>query len=599
KPGPTVVSLCPVYAVAFLLFATGYVAASASGAGAAWIFLPLVAGGLFYLGDRLPGRVKGLLMLLAVALVGAWLARGTSGIAALFAWLLLAGSLIIASASLYRNDVRRGFYPMLVILLLSMPALLRSTTSLEFFYSWEIVTLSSCFLIATGRDARSQVLGFLLFSLLSAFFLLAGFAAIAAIDGTTELATCERLGAQANQAFVLLATGFLIKAGAVGAHVWLPGAYTHAEDDVTDLLSAVVSKVAMFGLLFSTYLTIRSGLGLELAHVMAWIGTVTTLAGALMALRQYDFKRLLAYSSMSQLGYIVTAISLMNHLGWVGALYLVANHMLVKGILFLALAGVIVRTGLRSFAGDGGLARSMPVTFATVLIAIFSMSGLPPLMGFGGKWLLLGAILAKGWYGLAIFALFATFAGFLYMIRFVSGIFFGVRPAGRARVAEAPLILLVPQCALVAGIIVLSFFPKILMEPVSAAIDPQFASTLVWGGMSLESIYGFWNPLPIVTVIMLVAAFLFTVFVLVYLNRRGHGEGVYGFFKFYRPVLGRLMPPVATSFWRGVSHGTLAAAGLARRIYTGNAQTYAFYVLCYFLALHIASTGLSGLWPGG
>ena len=89
---------------------------------------------------------------------------------------------------------------------------------------------------------------------------------------------------------------------------------------------------------------------------MAWIGMLTTIAGALMALRQNDFKRLLAYSSMSQLGYIVTAIALMSHLGWVTALYLVANHLMVKGILFLAVAGIILRTGTRSFAETGGLA---------------------------------------------------------------------------------------------------------------------------------------------------------------------------------------------------------------------------------------------------
>ena len=144
-----------------------------------------------------------------------------------------------------------------------------------------------------------------------------------------------------------------------------------------------------------------------------------------MALRQTDFKCLLALSSMSQLGYIVTAIALMSHLGWVTALYLVANHMMVKGILFLAVAGIILRTGTRSFAETGGLARAMPITFATVLVAVISMSGLPPLMGFGGKWLLLSAMMDKGWYLLAIAGLFATFLGFLYMIRLVGGLFFG------------------------------------------------------------------------------------------------------------------------------------------------------------------------------
>ena len=107
----------------------------------------------------------------------------------------------------------------------------------------------------------------------------------------------------------------------------------------------------------------RSEVALEVAHLIGWIGMLTTIVGALMALRQDDLKRLLAYSSMSQLGYIVTAIALMSHLGWVTALYLVANHMMVKGILFLAAAGIILRTGTRSWRRPGACAHAMPITF--------------------------------------------------------------------------------------------------------------------------------------------------------------------------------------------------------------------------------------------
>ena len=123
------------------------------------------------------------------------------------------------------------------------------------------------------------------------------------------------------------------------------------------MLSAVVSKVAMFGLLVGTYVAIRSEVASNLAHVLGWIGMLTTLAGAMLAVRQDDMKRMLAYSSMSQLGYIVAAIALMSHLGWVTALYLVANHLMVKGILFLVAAALILRTGTRSLADLGGLAR--------------------------------------------------------------------------------------------------------------------------------------------------------------------------------------------------------------------------------------------------
>jgi NADH:ubiquinone oxidoreductase subunit 5 (subunit L)/multisubunit Na+/H+ antiporter MnhA subunit len=216
-------------------------------------------------------------------------------------------------------------------------------------------------------------------------------------------------------------------------------------------------------------------------------------------------------------------------------------------------------------------------------------------MGFGGKWLLLHAMTDKGWYGLAVAGLMATFVGFLYMTRLLSGLFLGPRRATQSELREAPLLLLVPQFVLVIGIVVLSFFPKLLIEPVSAAIDPQFASTLVWEGMSLESIYGFWDPTPVVLVVLAVAAVLFALFMLFYRSRRRHAENVPGFFRFYRPILARTVPPFALMFWRGLSHAALAAAGKIRLVYTGNAQTYALYVLGYFLVLYFASTGFGGV----
>ncbi|ANY77407.1 NADH dehydrogenase [Microvirga ossetica] len=596
---PSAAALFPIVAVALLLCVSGYVAARASGAGEPWMFGPLLAGTVLYALDRMPGRAKNVLMLAVVLVVGGLLAQATQGIAWLFAILLLAGSLVIAAAGLYRDDERPGYYPMLAILLLSIQALLRSSTSLEFFFSWEIVTLSTCFLIAKGRGAGPHVLSFLLFSLLSAFLVLAGFAGIAAISGSTSLGALMTSGPDASVAFALLAVGFLIKAGAIGVHVWLPGAYSEADDDFTAMVSGVVSKVAVFGLLMGTYLAIRSEVGLELAHAMAWLGMLTTIAGALMALRQTDFKCLLALSSMSQLGYIVTAIALMSHLGWVTALYLVANHMMVKGILFLAVAGIILRTGSRSFPNAGGLLRAMPVTFATVLVAVISMSGLPPLMGFGGKWLLLSAMTEKGWHFLAVAGLVATFLGFLYMIRLVSGLFFGPYRSEQVKVSEAPMTLLVPQLVLIAGILVLSLYPKLLMDPVSAAIDPQFASTLVWEGMSLETIYGYWNPTPIMIIALMVAAVLGLIAWLAYSGNRRNVVDLRRFFAFYRPVIGFASPPVAIVFWRSIADGTLAAANLARGVYSGNGQTYALHVLLYFLVIYVTSTGLAGIWAGG
>lgn len=591
----------PVVVCSAMLAASGYFAAVGAGGVSGWLFAPVSVGVFLYLLDWLPGRMKTTLMVFAVFFVGNWMIGPTEGISRLFAMLLFPGALVVAAASLYRRDARPGFHPLIAMMLISIPALLRARTSLEFFYSWEIITLSSYFLIAQGRRSAPQIQSFLLFSLASAFLLLAGFAIVAADTGSIDLVAFRGAGPGAAAGVLLIGAGCLIKAGAVGVHVWLPGAYAEADDDVSALLSSVISKVAIFGLLVGTYAVIRSDLDLNMAWVMGWIGLLTTLAGALMALHQSDLKRMLACSSMSQIGYIITAIALMSHLGWVTALYLVANHLMVKGILFLAAAGIVLRTGSRSLTDLGGVARAMPFTFAMVVFALVAMSGLPPLMGFGGKWLLLSAMTDNGWYGQLLVGLVVTFIGFLYMARL--GLLLFRSRDGTSPMAEAPVLLLVPQIVLAAGILLLSFYPKLLMDPVSAAIDPYFASTLVWQGMSLETIYGYWNPVPVMMWSLLSAAVLFLGAWFIYRRQRlreieaggARGPAIAaawprtGLYDFYRPALDAVVQPLAIRFWEIVVAVVEGAGERLRKIYTGNGQTYALWILYYFIALQALS----------
>src|SRR5215471_15223253 len=582
--------LLPLIGMAVLLAVSGYIAAELAGLSAPWVYLPLVAGLAVYLLAWLPSRVQGLTTLVLVLAAGSWLVLGLSGLSFLFAVVLLAGGLIVSIACLARTDRRPGFYPCLAIMLLSLPALATATTSLEFIFIWELITLSSYFLILRRSEAAPHALKYLLFSLAAASFLLCAFAVLQAQTGSVSLTALRGAGPESVPVFVLLAIGLLIKAGA----------------DVSALLSAVISKVTIFGLLVGTYVAIRSEVSLNLALVFGWIGMLTTLAGAMLAVRQDDLKRMLAYSSMSQVGYIVAAIALMSHLGWVTALYLVANHLLVKGILFLVAAAIILRTGKRLIGELGGLAGVMPVTFTTAAIAIVAMSGLPPLAGFGGKWLLLSAMMEKGWYAPALMTLLATFVGFVYMTRFIQTIFFGSRKATHDGLMDAPIAVLIPQVLLIAGIFLMSFFPKVLIGPVSQAIDPTFASTLVWQGMSLEMIYGYWNPLPVMAFAIIVCWILFGLF---WLLRRGgwwrttanveSGGAPSGLYEVFKTVFATLTPPWAVAAWGGLAAATATAAERIRMIYTGNGQTYNLYILYYFLVLYIAGGGVRYFWPAG
>jgi hypothetical protein len=213
-------------------------------------------------------------------------------------------------------------------------------------------------------------------------------------------------------------------------------------------------------------------------------------------------------------------------------------------------------------------------------------------------------MMEKGWYGPAIMGVLATFIGLLYMMRFLRGAFLGPTRGPRDDIVEAPLALLVPQYLLIAGILVVSLLPKLLIGPISAAIDPYFASTLVWDGMSLETIYGYWNPVP---TMMVAVAISVTLFVAVWLIRRSgriRSSGARAtawsgtaarFYIFYKAVFSRLTPPVASAFWEGLAVGTMAFATRTRRVYTGDGQTYSLYILYYFVVLYIVSRAVAGI----
>jgi len=605
--------LVPIGAFALALLASGHLIAEWLGLDAARMLVPVYVAVIMYALDGMPSRLKAVLMLAAFTAYAYPVAVGLEGLNWLFGFILLLGGGVIAFGVLYRGDARKGFYPLLTMLLFSLATLLEATTSLQFFFAWEILTLSSYLLISLGKDSQDQILTFLLFSLGSAFMILAGFGFAYAETGSIQLSALAQVQQSATLVFTLLALGFLIKAGVAGLHIWLPGAYSEAEDDFTPLLSAVVGKAAIFGLLLATLHLAVNGAGKvdEALYVMGWLGLITAFLGAMLALFQEDVKRLLAYSSMGQVGYIVTAIAVSSQIGWVSAGWMTVNHLLFKGLLFLAVAGLIYRTGTRLMYQMGGLDKNMPMTFISVLIGIIAISGVPPLTGFGSKWLFINALLEKGWYWQAGLAFFASAVAFLYLFRLIHTVFLGQRKRVYKDLREAPLLLLVPQVVLIIAIMAFSIWPKWLIDPLIMTFAGLFPETLSWQGMTLESSLGYWNG----TMIMIVVAGVFMVplLILLFLSRfikiqkvkqfnivfaaeRPHAPEethyAYNFYSFYAKVMGPLIKPRATAFWDGISEWSHTLGSTLRVLYTGNGQTYALYVLFYVVMIYIAVGGM-------
>jgi len=518
---------------------------------------------------------------------------------------------------LSRGGRRPGLVALIAGLVVSLTALTTASTLLELFLAWELMTLTSFFLIMRGRLAAAAATRYLIFSLASALLMLAGFAVGSSglsvvITGTGSLPADLLSGLTVSGgpwAAVLLTLSVLIKLGAIGLHVWLPSSYAEAEDEVSSIASSVLSKAGLFLLflgagLFATPLFA----GIALNHLLGWIGVATALIGGMMALFQEDIKYTLAYSSMSQLGYMILAFALMSHLGWVTALYLAVNHLLFKGMLFLAVAGVVARTGTRLMYQMGGLIKQMPFSFVSVLVAIIAVSGVPPLAGFGGKWMLYTALLEEGWHLQASLALFSGGIAFLYLFRLIHSIFLGQRKTHHDTVTEAPVALLVPQFAFLVVIMVVSMFPNLLIKPLQSAVEPIMAGTIRWEGYTVITSLGYWNGNAVMYVVMGVfivpLIWLLAVkgrtykveqFNIVYAAERPHTPQsthyAYNFYGHYRKAFGRLLDPWVERFWGGVSATTGTVSQTLRSWNTGNPQTYAFQIVLYLLLTYLVVRG--------
>jgi formate hydrogenlyase subunit 3/multisubunit Na+/H+ antiporter MnhD subunit len=555
---------------------------------------PYLAVALLFLVDRVPGWIKAILSLAAIAAFG-WLAwPGLDALRQFFALMLLGGGALYVVAALRKGGCRPGLYPLMTMVTLSLGSVLVARSSLGFFFAWETMTLSSWLLVLRGRRAEKPALAYIVFGLGGAFILMTG------------LATGGLTAGAAAWPFVLVLVGILVKAGVLGLHVWLPGSYAEADDEVSGLLSASLSKVAIFALFA---LVLGSGVPGALAlgpwawRVLGWVGLGTAMVGALYAIYQEDIKLTLAWSSMGQIGYVVLAFAVMDHAGWTTALYLALNHFLYKSMLFLAIAGVVQRIGTRNMYEMGGLIKKMPLSFLSVLMAIIALSGVPPLSGFGGKWLLYSTLIHKGWYLEAAAAFFASGVAFLYLYRLIHSIFLGQPKPEHKAVREAPLALILPQLGLMAVLMAVSVFPSLMLNPIMALAGKSFQPIFRFDGSALQSPLGYWDG----TLTMVVTGVVFAlclVWMLVNLHnpqsvkqfnivyaaerplRPNTTHYAWAFFEPYRDALGFLTRSRAEHFWATFGTGINGLGGALRRLYTGNGQTYALHVVIYVVALY-------------
>lgn len=282
-------------------------------------------------------------------------------------------------------------------------------------------------------------------------------------------------------ALALMLTGYAVKAFLVPCHTWPPDAHMSAPSSISMLLSGVMSKTGIYALIRVLYIIFQSTGRTELQFLIIFWGTVTMFVGVTMALIQTDFKRLLAFHSVSQIGYIVTALGVglaanttVGVLGTQGGLYHMLNHAMFKCLLFLCAGAVLYSAGTTDLNKLGGLSKKMPFTTAMFLIGAASISGIPPFNGFVSKWMIYQATYESGFAPITIIALLVSVMTLASFVKVGQSVFFGQMSKENENVKEIPWAMRIPMLILslvcIVGGIGYEIVDKYLIKPAANAI---------------------------------------------------------------------------------------------------------------------------------
>ena len=485
----------------------------------------------------------------------------------------------------------------------------------SFFLFWELMTFAS-FMMVLKRNKHESLKYFVL-SVIGAYAMLIAIGIIYAKTGALDFATVSNalsmdamLGGISKGLtaliFLLFLTAFGVKAGAVPLHVWAPGAYSEVDQSYTTFFSGALSKAGAYGFLLLYILMgykLYTALGIwhnhmVFAYIMAWIGAITVVVAGFLAVLQEDIRKLFAYSSVSQVGYILLGFGIGSTLGFAGALFHVLSHAIFKGLFWLVIAALILRTGKTRFEDFGGLAEKMPVTFAMSLIAVLSLTGIPPMAGFASKWLLYEAAIQAHMPLIAGAIFLGSGLAFAYVVRFLYAVWFGQRPSDLENVKEAPLPLLIGMAILAIPNLVFGIAPGLVTKYLNRILGNSVGGDY----FKLITPTGTYNALLVTVVLILGLAIAGLIFLYGAKVRKvpvtdtyQSGNPVTEDYNlsirrnFYRPLA------EALDFWLKYSWdrfyerlGGIAedfADWLREGFYNGNVQSYAWYLAIILLIL--------------
>jgi len=378
------------------------------------------------------------------------------------------------------------YYALVLINLGGLNGFLVTGDLFNLFVFMEIFSVSAYALVAMARQpiAALAALKYLLLGALSSLLVLFSVGVVFAMTGTLNIEDAAVLlegssSMPAGLALAGLATGFAVKAALFPVHFWLPDAHAAAPAPVSAILSALVVKAGVVGLLRTLEL-FGGGESLylqPLLSLMLWLGALGTLGGALMALVQRDIKLMLAYSTIANIGYIFIGLGLATTSAVGGAMVHAVNHAVMKSALFLAAGAMIHQTGLRNIDDLRGLGRRMPATAFGMAFTLVALSGVPPMAGFVGKWqIALGALEAGQPLPVAVLVL-AGLVVLAFGVRMINALYF--RPPARVSTVssvEAPVSMWLPVLILAVASLALGLAGSSMLEFVAPAVQAIYGT---------------------------------------------------------------------------------------------------------------------------
>ncbi len=396
--------------------------------------------------------------------------------------------IVYALTYMKRYTARGPFYSLLMLMIAGMNGVVLSGDLFNLYVFLEIAAISSYALVAFGTQEEELEAAFkyLVLGGVASSLILFGIALLYSLTGTLNLAHMARIlaGGEPNRLVFFVAAlflgGFGLKAALVPFHAWLPDAHPSAPAPISAMLSGLLIKALGVYALVRLFYNVLPLEGASTALIA--LGILSMVIGVFLAVGQWDFKRLLAYHSISQMGYVLLGIGLGTPLGLAGGLFHLVNHGVFKSLLFLCSGSVERSTGTRNLKELGGLWKPMPVTSATCSVASLSISGVPPFNGFWSKLIIIIATaqaatqLGPVAYVLAAVTVLVSFMTLVSFVKVQKYALFGALPERLARVREAStamclsLVLLAVLCI---GLGVGSFWalPKLVHPARDAARD--------------------------------------------------------------------------------------------------------------------------------